>query len=105
MKTRYIYNVTINIDDSVHDDWLHWMRTTHIPDVLATGMFDECKISKVLSDDPEGTTYAIQYIAKDRESLALYQNLFAPDLQKEHLQRYANKFVAFRTVLEIVEEF
>ena len=33
----YIYNVTTNIDESVHDEWLHWMKEIHIPDVLATG--------------------------------------------------------------------
>ncbi|MGQ3086877.1 DUF4286 family protein, partial [Flavobacterium sp.] len=28
-----IYNVTINIDDSVHDKWLTWMMEKHIPEV------------------------------------------------------------------------
>jgi hypothetical protein len=34
----YIYNVTINIDESVHKEWLSWIQN-HIQDVLATGRF------------------------------------------------------------------
>ncbi|MEO8448027.1 MAG: DUF4286 family protein, partial [bacterium] len=26
-----LYNVTVNVDDSVHDEWLEWMKTIHIP--------------------------------------------------------------------------
>ena len=25
-----IYNVTINIDHSVHEDWLEWMKNEHV---------------------------------------------------------------------------
>ena len=32
-----IYNVTINIDESAHDQWLNWLKTKHIGEVLATG--------------------------------------------------------------------
>ena len=34
-----LYNVTITVDLDVHDDWVQWMRDTHIPDVMSTGMF------------------------------------------------------------------
>ena len=40
---KIIYNVTVNIDDSVHDEWLEWMQTQHIPDVMSTGYFLEKK--------------------------------------------------------------
>ncbi|MDP4855379.1 MAG: DUF4286 family protein, partial [Schleiferiaceae bacterium] len=35
----YTYNVTVNVDDSIHAEWLHWMRSIHLPVVLATVMF------------------------------------------------------------------
>ena len=53
-----IYNVTINIDDTVHDEWLLWMKDKHIPDMLATGKFSHAKMTKVLvEEDLGGTTY------------------------------------------------
>lgn len=35
----YIYNVTLNIDDSVHEEWKGWMMAIHIPEVLSTKLF------------------------------------------------------------------
>jgi hypothetical protein len=101
----YIYNVTVNIEDSVHQDWLEWMKKNHIPDVLNTGMFKSCRFCRVMVEEESGTTYAIQYLVKDLETLTLYQEMYAPNLQKEHQDRYGGKFVAFRTVLELNEEF
>lgn len=97
-----IYNVTINIEHDVHDEWLQWMRTQHIPDVMNTGYFIENKICKVLVDEEQGTTYSIQYTCENMDKLKEYQQLHSPRLQKEHNDRYADKFVAFRTLLEIV---
>jgi hypothetical protein len=46
----YIYNVTINIDESVHKDWLSWMHT-HITEVLDTGRFLSAKFTEVLVEE------------------------------------------------------
>lgn len=97
-----IYNVTVNIENDVREEWLNWMKNTHIPDVMATGFFLENKICKVLVDEEQGTTYSIQYTAASMKDLEEYQKTQAPRLQKEHSERYTGKFVAFRTLLEIV---
>ena len=99
-----IYNVTVNIENDVHDEWLHWMKTIHIPDVMATGFFIENKLCRVLVDEEQGKTYSFQYTSRNMEDLQEYQRLHAPRLQKEVADRYANKFVAFRTLLEIVQQ-
>lgn len=78
------------------------MKEQHIPDVMKTGFFVENKICKVLVDEEQGTTYSIQYTCESMERLKEYQRDHAPRLQKEVADKYANKFVAFRTVLEIV---
>ncbi len=97
-----IYNVTINIENDVREEWLQWMKQRHIPDVMATGYFIENKICKVLVDEEQGTTYSIQYTCANMEDLEEYRRDHAPRLQKEVNDKYANKFVAFRTVLEVV---
>uniref|UniRef100_UPI003513FEA4 DUF4286 family protein n=1 Tax=Xanthomarina gelatinilytica TaxID=1137281 RepID=UPI003513FEA4 len=57
-----IYNVTINIEENIHDEWLNWIKE-HIPQVLATGKFTDAKLTRVLVEqDIEGFTYSIQYI-------------------------------------------
>lgn len=97
-----IYNVTINVENDVREEWLNWMKTHHIPDVMQTGYFIENKICKLLVEEEQGTTYSIQYTAASLEDLEEYQQLHAPRLQKEVADKYANKFVAFRSVLEIL---
>lgn len=99
-----LYNVTINIDSVVHDEWLKWMKEVHIPDVLATGMFVESKIARILAEEEGGKAYSIQYFARNMEDYDRYQKEFAPKLQAEHQQRYNGKFGAFRTLLHVVHE-
>ncbi|HMQ68990.1 MAG TPA: DUF4286 family protein [Ignavibacteria bacterium] len=96
-----LYNVTINVDDSINEEWLEWMKSKHIPDVLATGMFIDSKIFRVRSED-DGFTYSIQYFLNTMEDYNKYQKDFAPKLQAEHTEKYKNKFVAFRTLMELV---
>ena len=97
----FIYNVTVNIDDHKHEDWLQWMKEIHIPDVMSTGMFLGNRILQVMTDDPEGTTYSLQYEFRDMDTFNLYREVYAEKLQKEHVDRYEGHFVAFRTILRI----
>ncbi len=97
-----VYNVTVKVDNSVHEDWLVWMKETHIPDVMKTGLFTANNILKVLVDDEDGKTFSIQYSTTSWENLKEYQDNHAPRLQKEHNDKYSGKFVAFRTLLEEV---
>ena len=64
-----IYNVTVNVDDSVHTDWLYWIRNEHIPEMLATGKFVKALMTKVLvKEEMGGQSYSIQYTAKSKAS-------------------------------------
>ena len=98
-----IYNVTVNIDYDVHDEWLQWMKEVHIPDVMATGFFIDSKISRILSGEEEGgKTYSFMYTCQDMATYERYQKEAAPALQADHTKRYQGKFGAFRTILEVV---
>lgn len=102
----YIYNVTTNIDESLHDSWLEWMQKKHIPDMLATGKFSKALMSKVLvNEEMGGITYATQYTCESREILEQYYTEDAPKLRTEAIEKFGNKFGAFRTEMEIIKEF
>ena len=100
-----LYNVTVSIDETIHEDWLHWMRTVHIPDVMRTGLFLESRISRIHAEEQGGLSFAITYLAASFEDMTLYQENHASRLQQDHNARYAGKFAAFRTYLELIEEF
>ncbi|MFD2588777.1 DUF4286 family protein [Croceitalea marina] len=100
-----IYNVTINIEESVHDDWLVWIKTKHIPDMLATKKFSKAKMCRVLVDeDMGGITYSVQYTCKNMETLQAYYKEDADNMRSEGMKLFPNKFVAFRTEMEIITE-
>ena len=101
-----IYNVTVNIEESAQSNWLNWMKETHIPDVLNTKLFTAAKMSRVLVEEQMGgVTYSIQYSCESQKKLDLYTQKFAPKLQEEHTKKFQGKFVAFRTLMEVVAEF
>ena len=97
-----IYCVTVNIDDSIREEWLKWMKESHIPDVMRTGCFTGNRLLKLLVNEESGTSYSIQYSCKTMEDFNRYQKEFASTLQQEHREKYKDKFVAFRTLLEEV---
>ena len=98
-----IYNVTVNVDDSVHEEWLKWSKEIHIPEVMKTGMFIECRLCKVLSSEDSGATYSFQYSCEGMEKYEKYINEFAPGLRAKVSEKFGDKFVAFRTLLEVIE--
>ncbi|HWR93787.1 MAG TPA: DUF4286 family protein [Flavobacterium sp.] len=100
-----IYNVTINIHESVHDQWMTWMQEKHIPEVLATGKFSFARMVKVLVDeDMGGITYSTQYTTTNLETLQRYYEEDAPRLRSEGNRLFGEKMLAFRTELELVSE-
>ncbi|MFT7589435.1 MAG: hypothetical protein ACI959_001653 [Limisphaerales bacterium] len=99
-----IYNVTVKINLEVHDNWLAWMKESHIPDVMHTGYFKGHKLVYILDqDEAEGKTYAIQYFCESIAKLKEYQDTAAPVLQEEHTAKFKDQFVAFRTIMEEVD--
>ncbi|MGY6563065.1 MAG: DUF4286 family protein [Luteibaculaceae bacterium] len=100
-----IYNVTVSIDYTSEQDWTNWMRTKHIPDVLATGCFLEARFCKINGEEQGGASYATTYLVEDKETLERYFSQFAPKLQADTKALFEGKFVAFRTTLDVVEIF
>ncbi len=100
-----IYNVTINIHESLHDQWLSWMQQKHIPEILATGKFSSARLVKVLiEEEMGGTTYSAQFATDSKATLEKYYLEDAPRLREESLQLFGDKMLAFRTELELISE-
>lgn len=101
-----IYSVTVKLFPEIREDWEKWMNEIHIPDVMKTGFFIECRMCKVLEEDEsQGTSYNMQYLCESYSDLMEYQEKHAPALQADHNKRYKDKFVAFRTLLKLKGAF
>ena len=100
-----LYNVTVKIGHDLVDDWLDWMRSTHIPAVTNTGLFSGYRLLRIMNDEEDdGLTYAVQYTCPSRSNFDAYLRSHAAELQEKHRQRYGNEFVAIRTLMQVVEE-
>lgn len=97
-----LYNVTVSVDPSISEEWLNWMKETHVPEVMTTGLFETYSIYEVLLQKDDTLTYSVQYFTSSMAKLQQYQAKYASSLQADHLKRYGDKVVAFRTVLESV---
>lgn len=100
-----IYNVTVKISNEIEDEWVAWMREIHIPEVMASACFKSYRFLHLEGyDDEEGLTFAIQYTCPNEELFDIYQREHAPALQKKHKDLFDGKFVAFRTILKVLDE-
>jgi len=97
-----LYNVTLIIEDSAVAEWLKWMQETHIPEVMACNKFVSNRLLKVLDSPNEGVTYCAQYVVENLADYEDYQLNSAPALQADLQQKFENRLVAFRTLMEFV---
>ena len=97
-----IYNVTVQVDNDVANEWLKWMKEIHIPEVLQTRMFFDARLSRILEqDETEAKTYTAQYFCNTIEEYNTYISEHAQGLREKGFEAFGNKFVAFRTVMEV----
>jgi hypothetical protein len=100
----YIYNVTINIEETIHDLWLEWMKIEYIPAMLATGKFSKALLTRVIiEEEMGGITYSVQYTTDSKETLKKYQAENEAELRTMN-KPFEGKFVSFHTELEIIGE-
>ena len=98
-----IYNVTVKVQHLIATEWLEWLKSEHIPDIISTGCFTHATILHLYeSDDEEGLTYAVQYHSAGREFYENYISRFADTMRKRAIDKWGEKFIAYRTVMEVV---
>src|SRR5688572_20542310 len=98
-----IYNVTIKVAAAIHDKWLQWLQEEHVPEVVDTGCFTHAVITRLLEiDDSEGPTYAIQYHSESKALYNRYIEKYAGEMRKKSFARWGDQFIAFRSVMQIV---
>ncbi|MEN9907740.1 MAG: hypothetical protein RLZZ540_881 [Bacteroidota bacterium] len=100
-----IYNVTTNIHESVHDQWMIWMQHKHIPEMIATGKFISARLVRVLvEEEMGGVTYSTQYTTDSKATLEKYYQEDAAVLQAEGQKLFGEKMLTFRTELQVISE-
>jgi hypothetical protein len=99
-----IYNVTIKIAEELAERWLQWMLNEHIPQMMDTGCFTHYRVARLLEvDDSEGPTYAVQYHSASMEMYHRYIDEHATKMRSRSFEKWGDGFIAFRSVLQVVQ--
>jgi hypothetical protein len=99
-----IYNVTTAVVKEMAADWEQWLVQEHAPEIISTGCFIKFHLLKLLQlDDSEGTTYAVQYYAANKEDYERYINDHAITFRRKATDRWGETAVSFRTIMEVIQ--
>jgi hypothetical protein len=98
-----VYNVTVKVEWSIAEAWLQWLKEEHIPDIIGTGCFTHASILRLIeTDDTEGPSYAVQYFAESKALYNRYIENHSTAMRRSGLDKWGGKFIAFRSVLQVV---
>lgn len=98
-----LYNVTIILEEEIHEAWLNWLKQEYLVQVMDTGCFVSYRVLKVLDSPNEGLTYCIQYIADSNEKYREYLSSYENNQMNHVPNQFLNKFVVFTTLMEYIE--
>ena len=100
MHETVVYEVNIEVDGSVVDEYRQWLRT-HIAEILAIDGFIGARQFEVI--EPPATAgcvgLCVQYVLRDADALAAYLRDHAPRLRADGVTRFGERMRASRRVL------
>jgi len=95
-----IYEVNIEVDAAIEDDYRSWLRA-HVAEILALPGFIDAQLFDVLEPPPADGRVAlcVHYRLGDAAALEAYLREHAPRLRAEGVARFGGRFSAARRVL------
>lgn len=99
-----IYSVTVSVENEIAPDWLEWMKSSHLPEVMATGCFLKYQFHRLVEPifEPDTVTYNVLYYVESQARLDAYRNEHSPRLRHHVFMRYGEKTTAVRSILDII---
>ncbi|MDX2083997.1 MAG: DUF4286 family protein [Candidatus Melainabacteria bacterium] len=99
------YEVCVQVQPQAVQDWLNWMRSTHIPDVVAQEGFWGATIEQRIDPADDTPTFVIRYRVASEAALERYQAGPATRLQQSHREHFGTVAHATRRVFRTVQTF
>jgi hypothetical protein len=98
-----VYNITCKVRWGILGGWLSWQLEEQIPATLATRLFDDHRLYRLLEqEEEEGPTFVIQFLTSSRERYYRFSSEFEPALKQVGWEKWGDGFIAFRTLMESV---
>lgn len=98
-----IYQVEVTVPSDLVEQWLEYMTSHHIDDVVNTGMFVSSELVRVVDPSSDDyTLFRVRYSCESHDKLIRYRSEFAPALMADHTRIFGDRVSAVRTVTEQV---
>ncbi len=98
----YIYNITFHVSKDIEKEWLDYIKKHFIPKMLKSGLLESSLTSKVVTDDPQGNSYSIQFKTRSKEILDQFIQKELEPILEEINQKFSPKMVYFATELDVI---
>ena len=97
------YQVEVVVPDVLIEQWLGYMTSEHIDDVVKTGYFTSARLTRVIDSTlPDSTVFRVIYTLPSLKALEEYQRNSAPALQAHHTELFGTSVRATRSVTELL---
>lgn len=99
----FLYNITIKVENAIHQVWLSWMSESFIPKVMQTGKFIDYTFYKLLNlPELDGETYALQLFCASKSDFDAFKAEYEEQLHFLLVKKFEDRIVFFPTLMEKV---
>lgn len=98
-----IYNTTYQIDPSVHDEALAWIRLELIPSLSSSKHLKNPRLVRVMTDDESNKSYSLQFEVEDITTLNEWYKMHGASIYAGLTKKYGNNLLGFTTLLENID--
>ena len=97
-----IYNTTFHADHSHKEEFVQFLKQTYIPRAIEGGLLKDAQLAKVMGNEEEGVSYALQFKTESLDTLDLWNGRVGMELTAMIAQKFQHKVAGFSTLLELL---
>jgi hypothetical protein len=102
MENAIVYNLTVKIAKSHSHKWLQEMESKILPACTGNSNLVSSQINKILIEDPEDHTFAIQFIFPSQAIFELFGIASFKNMVLMMDENFKGKYVYFATMMEVM---
>ena len=99
-----IYSITTAMEESIENQWVEFMKASHISLIMETGCFKDYRFVRIISGEGQDVSYNLQLRCHSYAQLTDFRSKHELVLEKIIQSNFQGKYAAFQSVLEQVSE-
>ena len=97
-----VCNISFQLNPTIQSQWLIWMKTNFIVELMGTGCFIDHKFYQLEVPEDQNPTFTLQLYAVNKERLSKYHTQFANSFIQQLNNKWGEQCLYFSTNMQIV---